>query len=191
MKLIYTLLSALALTADAFAPSHPNAMMSRSTSTSLSMAKYNTMEEILAKFPEEKPVLINFYDSSTEAEIKSDIVRAKTLLEERCTVVSIKQQDYPGEFSRHLHCSFQDNIYTYIYIYIYMTFSSQYFINNVFHDEEIAKLWDADKESPSMILFKDGKPVTRLYGESFYLDVVSKIGKFCRSPGEEHDEIKK
>lgn len=57
--------------------------------------------------------------------------------------------------------------------------------------EEIAKLWDADTQSPAMILFKDGKPVTRLYGESFYLDVVSKIGKFCRAPGEEHQEIKK
>ncbi len=57
--------------------------------------------------------------------------------------------------------------------------------------EEIAKLWDANEESPAMILFKDGKPVTRLYGESFYLDVVSKIGKFCRAPGEEHVEIKK
>jgi len=56
---------------------------------------------------------------------------------------------------------------------------------------EIAKLWDCDTQSPSMILFRDGKPVTRLYGESFYLDVVSKIGKFCRAAGEEHTEIKK
>ena len=62
------------------------------------MAKYNTMEEILAKFPEDKPVLINFYDKNTEDEIKSDIVRAKNLLAERCTVVSIKQQDYPGTY---------------------------------------------------------------------------------------------
>ena len=61
------------------------------------MAKYNTMEEILAKFPEEKPVLINFYDAATEGDIKSDIVRAKNLLAERCTFVSIKRQDYPGE----------------------------------------------------------------------------------------------
>ncbi len=61
------------------------------------MAKYNTMEEILAKFPEDKPVLINFYDAGTEADIKSDIVRAKNLLADRCTFVSIKQQDYPGE----------------------------------------------------------------------------------------------
>jgi hypothetical protein len=109
------------------------------------------MEEILAKFPEDKPVLINFYDAATEADIKSDIVRAKNLLSERCSFVSIKQQDYP----------------------------------------EIAKLWDADEKSPSMILFKDGSPATRLYGESFYLDVVSKIGKFCRAEGEEHSEIKK
>ena len=55
------------------------------------------MEEILAKFPDDKPVLINFYDAATEADIKSDIVRAKNLLAERCTVVSIKQQDYPGK----------------------------------------------------------------------------------------------
>ena len=42
-----------------------------------------------------------------------------------------------------------------------------------------------------MILFKDGKPVTRIYEESFYLDVVAKVGKFCRAAGEEHNEIKK
>jgi hypothetical protein len=43
------------------------------------------------------PILINFYDSATEGDIKGDIVRAKNLLKDRCTVVSIKQQDYPGE----------------------------------------------------------------------------------------------
>jgi hypothetical protein len=60
-------------------------------------AKYKTMEEILAKFPEDLPVLINFYDAKTEDAIKADVVRAKTLLKDRCTLVSIKQQDYPGE----------------------------------------------------------------------------------------------
>jgi len=53
------------------------------------------MDEILALFPEDKPVLINFYDASTEKDIKADIVRAKQLLEDRAKVVSIKQQDYP------------------------------------------------------------------------------------------------
>jgi hypothetical protein len=59
------------------------------------MAKYNSMEEILALFPDDKPVLINFYDANTEAAIKDDIFRAKQLLQDRATVVSIKQQDYP------------------------------------------------------------------------------------------------
>ena len=58
-------------------------------------AKYNTMEEILAKFPDDKPVVINFYDANTENEIKNDIFRAKELLKDRATLVSIKQQDYP------------------------------------------------------------------------------------------------
>mmetsp|Transcript_14976 Transcript_14976/g.18983 ORF Transcript_14976/g.18983 Transcript_14976/m.18983 type:complete len:158 (-) Transcript_14976:235-708(-) len=157
MKTSMTILAALAISANAFAPSSTHianksfTSPSTSTSTSLSMAKYNTMDEILAKFPDDKPILINFYDAATEADIKSDIVRAKNLLAERCTVVSIKQQDYP----------------------------------------EIAKLWDADTKSPSMILFKDGNPVTRLYEETFYLDIVAKIGKYCRAPGEEHKEIKK
>ena len=94
-----------------------------STTTNLSMAKYNTMDEILALFPEDKPVLINFYDASTEGAIKDDIFKAKQLLEDRAKLVSIKQQDYP----------------------------------------DLAKLWDCSDKSPSMILFKDGKPVTRLY----------------------------
>mmetsp|Transcript_2092 Transcript_2092/g.4093 ORF Transcript_2092/g.4093 Transcript_2092/m.4093 type:complete len:101 (+) Transcript_2092:1505-1807(+) len=97
------------------------------------------MDEILALFPDDKPILINFYDANTEAEIKDDIFRAKKLLEGRATVVSIKQQDYSA----------------------------------------IAKLWDCDQKSPSMILFKDGKPVTRIYEETFYLDIVAKVGKFC------------
>lgn len=65
--------------------------------SALSMAKYNSMDEILAKFPEDMPTLINFYDAKTEADIKGDIVRAKNLLKDRCSVVSIKQQDYPGK----------------------------------------------------------------------------------------------
>jgi hypothetical protein len=97
------------------------------------------MEEILALFPEDKPVLINFYDANTENAIKDDIFRAKQLLSDRATLVSIKQQDYP----------------------------------------EIAKLWDANEKSPSMILFKDGRPVTRLYEETHYLEIVARIGKFC------------
>jgi len=97
------------------------------------------MEEILALFPEDKPILINFYDAKTENDIKDDIFRAKNLLADRATLVSIKQQDYP----------------------------------------ELAKLWDADSKSPSMILFKDGKPVTRVYEETHYLEIAAKVGKFC------------
>lgn len=81
------------------------------------------MDEILALFPDDKPVLINFYDAGTESAIKDDIFKAKTMLEDRAKLVSIKQQDYP----------------------------------------DIAKLWDAAEKSPSMILFKDGSPVFRLY----------------------------
>lgn len=136
------------LGADAFVPhnhnNQPSFVTSRhyTTSSSALQAKYKTMDEILALFPEEKPVLINFYDANTEAEIKDDIFRAKTLLQDRATLVSIKQQDYP----------------------------------------ELAKLWDADTQSPAMILFKDGKAVTRLYGETHYLEIVAKFGKFCPEP---------
>jgi hypothetical protein len=72
-------------------------------------------------------------------DIKDDIFRAKNLLQDRATVVSVKQQDYA----------------------------------------DLAKLWDADQKSPSMILFKDGQPITRLYGETHYLEIVAKIGQFC------------
>merc|ERR1712232_656698 len=102
-------------------------------------AKYKNMDEILALFPEEKPILINFYDGNTENEIKDDIMRAKKLLEDRCTLVSMKQQDYP----------------------------------------DIAKLWDADSKSPSMILFKDGSAKMRLYEETHYLEIVSRVGRVC------------
>ena len=32
---------------------------------------------------------------------------------------------------------------------------------------------------PFLVLFKDGKPVMRMYEESFYLDIVAKVGKYC------------
>ena len=51
---------------SAFVPSIPSSVVqTRSMSTkptTLSMAKYKTMDEILALFPDDKPVLINFYD---------------------------------------------------------------------------------------------------------------------------------
>jgi len=132
-------LAALVCGVNAFVPPPTPPTIARLTTTTSLAAKYNNMDEILALFPDDKPILINFYDANTEAEIKDDIFRAKKLLEGRATVVSIKQQDYPA----------------------------------------IAKLWDADEKSPSMILFKDGKPVTRIYEETFYLDIVAKVGKFC------------
>jgi len=55
---------------------------------------------------------------------------------------------------------------------------------------ELAKKWDADEKSPSMILFMDGNPLTRIYEETFYLDIVAKVGKYCRPAGEEHKELK-
>lgn len=129
-------LAFLVSSANAFVPaSNPSFVSGRAALS----AKYNSMDEILAKFPEDFPVLINFYDAKTEDDIKNDIFRAKTLLKDRCTLVSIKQQDYP----------------------------------------EIAKLWDADTKSPAMILFKDGSPAMRLYEETHYLEIVSRVGKFC------------
>ena len=85
-------LLALAASVQGFAPIPHQAGVARSSKLA---AKYNSMEEILAKFPEDKPVLINFYDGNTENEIKDDIFRAKELLKDRATLVSIKQQDYP------------------------------------------------------------------------------------------------
>jgi thioredoxin-like negative regulator of GroEL len=143
-------LSALALfMAFAFAAAFvPTAPVAFHPATCL-LAKYKTMDEILALFPEDKPILVNFYDAKTEKDIKDDIFRAKTLLKDRATLVSIKQQDYP----------------------------------------ELAKLWDANEKSPAMILFKDGQPVTRLYGETHYLAIVAKVGQYCRPEGEEHKPI--
>jgi hypothetical protein len=126
---------------EAFAPvpvQRNLAFASRSSGSAL-QAKYNNMDEILALFPEDKPVLINFYDAKTEDEIKDDIFRAKTLLADRCTVCSIKQQDYP----------------------------------------ELAKLWDADKKTPSFILFKDGSPACRFFEETHYLEITAKVGRYC------------
>ena len=122
---------------QAFAPSIRPTTSARTTQPLF--AKYNSMDEVLALFPEDKPVLINFYDAATEADIKSDIVAAKNLLADRATLVSMKQQDHP----------------------------------------ELAKLWDADQKSPSMILFKDGQPVARMYEETHYLEIAAKVGKFC------------
>ena len=63
----YILSLALALFAsvDSFAPVNNLPRVA----TSLN-AKYNSMDEILALFPEEIPVLINFYDANTEDQIK-------------------------------------------------------------------------------------------------------------------------
>ena len=144
MKISTLIVASLLSSVTAFVPpSHNTAFVTRDAS--LSMAKYNTMDEILAKFPEDMPVLINFYDAGTEADIKNDIFRAKNLLKDRCTVCSIKQQDYP----------------------------------------ELAALWDCAEKTPSMILFVDGKPATRLYEQTFYLDIVAKVGQYCRPAGEE------
>lgn len=137
-SILVLLASLLLQSADAFLPLQLTTVASSSSSSALH-AKYNTMEDILALFPEDKPVLINFYDAATENQIKDDIFRAKQLLADRAVLVSIKQQDYP----------------------------------------EIAKLWDAADKSPAMILFKDGRPVTRLYQETHYLEIVARIGKFC------------
>jgi thioredoxin-like negative regulator of GroEL len=134
-----TFLIALVSTANAFQAPAVTSTTGRATTTVLSMAKYNNMNEILAKFPEDKPILINIYDANTESAIKEDILRAKSLLADSLTMVSMKRQDYP----------------------------------------EIAKLWDADKKSPAMILFKDGQPVARLYEETHYLEIAAKMRKFC------------
>mmetsp|Transcript_31587 Transcript_31587/g.68321 ORF Transcript_31587/g.68321 Transcript_31587/m.68321 type:complete len:158 (-) Transcript_31587:210-683(-) len=146
--------AAMSCGASAFVPlpatGNSAALLPRSAGP-LSMAKYNSMDEILDLFPEDKPVLINFYDANTEGQIKDDIFRAKTLLKDRCTVCSIKQQDYP----------------------------------------ELAKLWDCAEKSPSMILFEDGKPKMRLYEETHYLEIVAKVGQYCRPAGEEHTTIDK
>lgn len=126
----------LAVGVNAFAPT--NFGVTRSSSTAM-YAKYNTIEEILALFPEDKPVLVNFYDATTEEEIINDVVTLKRVMEGRASVCSAKTQDYP----------------------------------------ELAKLWDATDVSPTMILFKDGKPVKRILGEYHFLEISAKIGPLC------------
>jgi len=42
-----------------------------------------------------------------------------------------------------------------------------------------------------MILFEDGKPKMRLYEETHYLEIVAKVGQYCRPAGEEHTTIDK
>ena len=145
IAIVSALLATLA-SVQGFAPTVPSTYARSST---VMQAKYNNMDEILALFPEDKPVLINFYNADTENDIKNDIVRAKALLADRATMVSIKTQDYP----------------------------------------ELSKLWDCADKSPAMILFKDGVPVTRLYEESHYLEIVAKFGAYCRSEGEEHKPL--
>ena len=71
---------------EAFVTSRASFTSPQASRTALA-AKYKTMDEILALFPDEKPVLINFYDAATEADIKDDIFRAKKLLEDRATLV--------------------------------------------------------------------------------------------------------
>jgi hypothetical protein len=144
IAIVTTLFAFVASSASAFVPSSNSRSFGVRASSPL-QAKYKSMDEILAKFPENLPILINFYDAATEADIKNDIFRAKALLKDRCTVCSIKQQDYP----------------------------------------EIAKLWDCDKKSPSMILFKDGSPVLRLYETTFYGDILSKVSVHCPPPDDE------
>merc|ERR1719410_1552522 len=141
----------IASSANAFAPltlpSTPKATVkygipfvvpAASSSTAL-FAKYKDMDEILALFPDDKPVLINFYDGKTEDDIKDDIMIAKTNLKERCSFCSIRVQDYP----------------------------------------DLAKLWDADLRSPTMILFRDGRPLTRLFELTDSVDIMASVGKFC------------
>jgi hypothetical protein len=45
---------------------------------------------------------------------------------------------------------------------------------------ELAKLWDASEKSPSMILFKDGTPVKRIYEKTDYLDIIAQISKYTQ-----------
>ena len=137
MKSFSALITALLfVSTSAFAPTSFG--VTRPSASAL-QAKYNSVEEILALFPEDKPTLINFYDASMENEIKNDVMMLKRVMEGRASVCSAKVQDYP----------------------------------------ELAKLWDATETSPTMILFKDGKPACRVVGEYHFLEVSAKIGKFC------------
>lgn len=66
---IISTVAVLASTTEAFAPTQPTSFRAASSSSALN-AKYNSMDEILALFPEDIPVLINFYDAATEDAIK-------------------------------------------------------------------------------------------------------------------------
>ena len=80
----------------------------------------------------------------------------------------------------------QANFLKFVYFFIGFFLLS----SGTFEDyPELAKLWDCASKSPSMILFKDGSPVTRIYEQTFYLDIVAKVGQFCRAPGEEHKPV--
>ena len=72
---------------NAFVSPQPTTTTAHQRRSSALAAKYNSMDEILALFPADKPVLVNFYDAATEADIKDDIFRAKKLLEDRATLV--------------------------------------------------------------------------------------------------------
>mmetsp|Transcript_13383 Transcript_13383/g.20373 ORF Transcript_13383/g.20373 Transcript_13383/m.20373 type:complete len:144 (+) Transcript_13383:141-572(+) len=134
--LIISILAFFVLSAYGFVPaSQPYAGMRR-FELKAEKPKPTNMEEILARFPDDKPVLINFYDKTTEKEIYRDNLMAKRGLKDRCTIVNITQQDYP----------------------------------------EIAKVWDADEKSPSMILFKEGNPVMRLYEVTDAMDIIIRVG---------------
>jgi len=102
MKLtVVSVLLTIVAAVQGFVPTVPT--NARVSSTNL-LAKYNSMDEILAKFPSDKPVLINFYNANTENEIKDDIFRAKKLLADRLTLVSIKQQGEPSPEAYHRPC---------------------------------------------------------------------------------------
>lgn len=45
---------------------------------------------------------------------------------------------------------------------------------------ELAKLWDCNEQSPSMILFKDGSPVKRIFGKTDYMDIISQISQYTQ-----------
>ena len=147
MKLALSILaSALAASiTNAFVPStsftaqRTNGVSFVPATKSALFAKYKDMDEILALFPDDKPVLINFYDSKTENDIKNDIMLAKNNLAERCSFCSIRVQDYP----------------------------------------DLAKLWDADFRSPTMILFRDGRPLARFHEVTDCVEIMSNVGKFC------------
>ena len=81
LSILSLVLTAFASTVsvEAFAPVATTRISSSSSSSSSLYAKYNTMDEILALFPEDIPVLINFYDANTEDQIKVSSKRSYLL----------------------------------------------------------------------------------------------------------------